>query len=282
MSIFQEHLIPTNGINLHTIVAGPEDGPLALLLHGFPEFWYGWRKQIPALAAAGYRVVAPDQRGYHLSDKPQGVDAYVLNKLVADAAGLITACGRDKAFVVGHDWGAAVAWQLAITQPEQVEKLVILNVPHPEVFLKTLRSNPKQLLKSWYMLFFQLPYLPETLCQLNDWRAATRALVATSRAGTFSASDLARYREAWSQPGAFTAMLNWYRALFRSRPRPTPSRVQVPMLVLWGAQDRFLSAEMAQKSVAFCDDGQLVLFEATHWLQHEEAESVNRLILEFF
>ncbi len=290
MPTFESSLIATNGVTLHAVVAGPEDGPLLVLLHGFPEFWYGWRKQIPALAAAGYRVVAPDGRGYNLSDKPKSVEAYEVSELVADLNGLINALGRDKAYVMGHDWGAAVAWQFAITQPERVEKLVILNAPHPEVFLTTLRSDPEQLLKSWYMLFFQLPLLPERLSRLGGWRAPTRALVTTSRPGTFSAEDLARYREAWSQPGAFSAMLNWYRALFRralfkSRPRAaeTPSRVQVPTLVLWGVRDRFLSAEMAAKSVALCDDGRLVTFgEATHWLQHEEAEEVNRLSLEFF
>ena len=283
MTDFEEHVILTNGVTLHTVVAGPEDGPLALLLHGFPEFWYSWRRQIPALAAAGYRVVAPDQRGYNLSAKPAGVAAYRLSELVADVLGLVHALGRDKAFVVGHDWGAAVAWQLALTHPDMVEKLVILNVPHPEVFLKTLRSNPEQLLRSWYMLFFQVPYLPEKLSALGGWRSVTAALRATSRPGTFSAADLARYRAAWSRPGAFSAMLAWYRALFRSRPRLGNVRVQVPTLVLWGVRDRFLTPEMAAKSVALCVDGRLVTFDkATHWLQHEEAERVNALLLDFF
>lgn len=284
MTSFEEHTVRTNGVSLHTVVAGPKGGPLLVLLHGFPEFWYGWRQQIPALAAAGYRVVAPDLRGYNLSDKPTHVDAYTMTELVADISGLIAAFGRANAFVVGHDWGAAVAWQLAITEPDRVKKLVILNVPHPQIFVKALRTRPKQLLKSWYMLFFQLPYLPERLNRLGDWRGLIQALVATSRPGTFSDEDLARYREAWSRPGAFSAMLNWYRALFRSRPDPsaTPSRVHVPTLVLWGVKDRFLSAEMAETSVALCDDGRLVTFgEATHWLQHEEPERVNRLILEF-
>lgn len=282
MDIHTTHL-PTNGITLHVAQAGPDDGDLTILLHGFPEFWYGWQHQIPALAKAGLRVWAPDQRGYNLSDKPRGVKAYTLDKLAADVIGLLDAAGVDKANIVGHDWGAAVAWWVALRYPERVRKLAILNVPHPRVMARTLRRNRRQLLKSWYIFFFQIPRLPEFLISLGHWRGAANALAGTSRPGTFSHADLLRYRDAWSQPGAFTAMINWYRAIVQHQPdAPADQRIHVPALVIWGARDRFLSREMAPASVDLCDDGRLVLIEeATHWVQHEEAARVNQLLLEF-
>ncbi len=273
--------VETNGIRLHVVQAGPLDGPLLILLHGFPEFWYGWKGQIEPLAAAGYRVWVPDQRGYNLSDKPKGVVAYGINTLAADIVGLIDAAGAQKAVVVGHDWGAAVAWWVAATQPERVERLVVLNVPHPAVMKRFVSRNVGQLLRSWYIGFFQLPVLPEWLSRLGNWYTLTRSLRGSSRPGTFSDADLAQYRSAWAQPGALTAMVNWYRAALRRPPtRNTARRITVPTLLIWGARDRFLKREMAQPSIDLCDRGRLVFFEnATHWVQHEEAERVNELIL---
>jgi pimeloyl-ACP methyl ester carboxylesterase len=273
--------ISTNGIRLHAVESGPEDGPLVLLLHGFPEFWYGWRHQIGALAAAGYRVLAPDQRGYNLSEKPRVLRAYGLDRLAADVVGLIAARGYDRASVVGHDWGAAVAWWTALRHPSWVDRLAILNVPHPAVFLAHLRGDPAQRRRSWYILFFQLPWLPEALLRAGDWRGAVRMLQASSLPETFSAADFARYREAWAHPGAFTAMLHWYRAFLRRPPhRPANLRVAQPTVVIWGARDVALRQEMAAESVAWCDRGRLVLIaDATHWVQHDAAERVNRELL---
>jgi pimeloyl-ACP methyl ester carboxylesterase len=279
-----EFFVETNGLRLHVVGAGPADGPLVVLLHGFPEFWYGWRHQIHTLAAAGYRVWAPDQRGYHRSDKPAGVAAYAVRNLVADVLGLVDAAGCEKALVVGHDWGAAVAWWLALWHPERVSRLVILNVPHPAVMGRTLLRRPRQLLKSWYILFFQVPGLPEALLRLGGSRLLRRTLRRTSRSGTFSAADLDRYAEAWAKRGALRAMVNWYRAAARY-PAPTgPNpRITVPTLLLWGKLDAFLIPDMAPASLACCDDGRLVFFEnATHWVQHEEAEAVNGHLLRFF
>jgi epoxide hydrolase 4 len=276
--------VETNGIRLHLAEAGPADGPLVLLLHGFPEFWYGWHRQIPALARAGYRVWAPDQRGYNLSDKPSGRGAYAVDHLVEDAVGLIEAAGRERAFVVGHDWGGAVAWRLAERFPERVERLAILNCPHPRVMMRRLRRDASQLVRSSYIFFFQLPWLPEIASRAGNWALPSRALRTTSRRGTFEEQDLERYREAWSRPGAFTAMLHWYRALWRApaQARRRPG-VSVPTLILWGAGDRFLRPEMARESLGYCADGRLEwLEEATHWLQHEEPGRVNRLLLDFF
>ncbi|GAB3043633.1 alpha/beta fold hydrolase [Spirosoma pulveris] len=267
-------------VRLHVVQAGPDDGPLIILLHGFPEFWYGWKHQIDALAEAGYCVWVPDQRGYNLSEKPNGIDAYGLDTLVADVIGLIDAAGRQKGVVVGHDWGAAVAWWTAVSHPERVERLVVLNVPHPIVMKRYASSNLGQMMRSWYIGFFQLPWLPETLSSAGNWSMFARTLLSSSRPGTFRRADLQQYKAAWSQPGAVTAMINWYRASLRKPPARRPSiRVTVPTLLIWGTRDKFLKREMAQPSIDLCDNGRLVFLEkASHWVQHEEAERVSELI----
>ncbi|GMR11143.1 MAG: alpha/beta hydrolase [Anaerolineae bacterium] len=278
--MMEHQQITTNGISLHVVQDGPRAGRLVILLHGFPEFWYGWRRQLPYLSAAGYRVWAPDQRGYNLSDKPEGIAAYTLDELAADVIGLIDAAGQEKAFVVGHDWGAAVAWWVAAKYPERLARMVVINVPHLSVMQAHVRRNLSQMLKSWYVLFFQLPWLPERLARLRNWNAAAQALRVSSRPGTFTEGDLDTYRQAWSQPKAYTSMLNWYRAVVQ-KPLAAPAnpRIGVPTLLIWGAQDRYLGRQMAQPSVDLCDDGRLVFIDgATHWVQHEEADQVNRLM----
>ncbi len=279
----EHQYVETNGIRLHVVQAGPEDGPLVILLHGFPEFWYGWRHQILHLANAGYRIWVPDQRGYNLSDKPRGIRAYHVDKLAADVIGLIDATGRQRVFLIGHDWGAGIAWWLASKYADRLERLVILNVPHSHVMRRNLRQNPAQLLKSWYIFFFQIPWLPETIARLGNWQMLMQALQRSSRPGTFTDADIELYRQAWSQPGAYTSMLNWYRAMAQKQPKASANpRIAVPTLLIWGAKDMFLGREMAQPSIDLCDDGRLVLMEeATHWVQHEEPSRVNELIDNF-
>jgi len=281
--MLEHKLISTNGIQLHVVQAGPEDGPVVILLHGFPEFWYGWRQQIGYLANVGYRVWAPDQRGYNLSDKPDGIAAYNLDELAKDIVGLIDATGQEKLFLVGHDWGAAVSWWVAAKYPERLSKLVILNVPHHRIMQKQLRENKAQMLKSWYMFMFQIPRLPEMASRARNWQQATNSLVNSSRPGTFSEEDLALYRKAWSQPKAYTSMVNWYRALMQSPPeRAESSQISVPTLLIWGTQDKFLGQELAQPSIDLCDNGRLVFIEeASHWVQHEEPAQVNELLSTF-
>ena len=282
---YETAYIETNGIKLHVVMAGPKDGQPVFLLHGFPEFWYGWRRQIPALAKAGYRVIVPDQRGYNLSDKPKGVKAYTLDKLVADVLGLIDALGYQKVNLIGHDWGAAVAWTFASQHPERLQKLGILNVPHPAVMINFLRrGDPEQLRRSWYIFAFQIIRLPEYFLRKNDWRNAVRVLRGSGKVHTFTKEDISEYKKAWSQPGAMTAMLNWYRAIFRHPPHGTKDmHVKAPTLILWGMQDVALSHRMARLSLDYCEDGKLVFFEeATHWVQHDEANNVNMLLLDFF
>jgi pimeloyl-ACP methyl ester carboxylesterase len=277
-----ERFVVTNGVRLHVVEAGPGDGPLVVLLHGFPEFWYGWRKQIGPLADAGFRQLVPDQRGYNTSDKPEAVSAYRLDALADDVVGLLDEAGRERALVVGHDWGAVVGWWLAMTRPERVERLAVLNVPHPAVMRRHLLTSPRQLLRSWYIFFFQVPGLPEWWIARNDFRNGCRAM-RTSRRGSVTDADLARYREAWAQPGALRGMVSWYRAALRSLGTRAPSpRVRVPTLMLWGARDVALGREMAEPSIAFCDDGRLVFLEdATHFVQHDEPDRVNRELLAF-
>lgn len=286
----QHTTLETNGIRLHCVQAGPPEGALLILLHGFPEFWYGWRNQIEPLAQAGYWVLAPDQRGYNLSDKPQAVSAYRIEILAADVVGLIQALGRQRARLVGHDWGAAVAWHTAVHYPQAIAKLGILNVPHPAVMVRTLRSSLRQIIKSWYIFFFQLPRLPEWTLSRNHYAAMRRMLKASSRRGTFSPDALDRYVQAWRQPGALKAMLNWYRAMFRSViasmggsvERSPRRRVEPPTLMIWGTKDIALDRSMAQPSIDMCNQGRLVFFEqATHWVQHDEPERVTRLLLDF-
>lgn len=269
-------------VRLHYVEAG--EGPLVVLLHGFPEFWFAWRRQIPPLAESGFRVVAPDLRGYNLSSRPAGVAAYGTELLAADIRDLIRERGADRAFLVGHDWGGSVAWATAINHPESVERLAILNCPHPRRLLQALR-RPRQLARSWYMFFFQLRWLPERLLSAAGYRALRRAF-GEARPGAFTDQDIAHYVEAWSQPGATTAMLNYYRASFRQR-RQTRERsgaVAAPTLVIWGERDRHVGPELAEPDPADVPNLERVerLPDASHWVQHDEPERVGELLIEFF
>jgi epoxide hydrolase 4 len=278
----RHHEVITNGVRLHVAEAGPAEGPLVVLLHGFPEFWFAWRRQWPALADAGYRVWMPDQRGYNTSDKPAGVRPYRMAEVTADIVGLIDAAGCERAAIVGHDWGAVVAWRLAMEHPERVERLVILNGPADSAMRRVLWRSPRQMLRSWYAFAFQLPWLPENLLMRDAGRKMAKALQADARIGAFSASDLERYREAWLQPGAMRSMVNWYRAAMRYPPARSLLRVTPKTLVLWGKRDRYLLPCLAEESLALCDRGRIeFLDQATHWLQHEDPEVVNGAILKF-
>lgn len=272
------HRIRTNGIELNVACDGPDDGPLVILLHGFPEFWYAWRAQIPALAAAGHRVLAPDLRGYNLSDKPLGISAYRSDVLVNDVVGLIDSAKREKATIVGHDWGGAVAWAVAMSYPGRVERLVVLNCGHPSAMMKRIRADRRQLARSWYIFAFQLPWLPELLARANDFQLLVHAMRRSSRAGTFSDAVIAEYRTAWSQRGALTAMINYYRAALRRRAPKMPRRVTVPTQLVWGTGDAFLGRELAEDSLAYCDAGRVEYLDGSHWVQHELPDRVTELI----
>lgn len=267
---------------LHGLEAGPSDGPLVILLHGFPDFSWGWHKQIPALAAAGFHVVAPDQRGYAHSDKPLAVRDYRIDELAADVLRLAEACEAQSFRLVGHDWGGIIAWWVAARHPQSVEQLVVINAPHPDAWSRLVRRRWSQAWKSWYVAFFQLSWLPEFLLSFRNFSLLRRALCRSSRPGTFSTGDLEDYVAAWSQPGALTAMLNYYRAL-RLRPREPLPRISPATLLLWGEQDHFLERALADASLTFCSEAQSQFFpDATHWLHLEEPDYVNAAVLAFF
>jgi pimeloyl-ACP methyl ester carboxylesterase len=270
-----------NGIILHTLEAGDPTAACMVFLHGFPECAFAWHKQLVHFARQGYRVLAPDQRGYNVSSKPIGIKAYRLEELVSDIVNLIRARAHKKVVLVGHDWGGVVAWQLAISHPEWVQQLVIINIPHPSVFRHTLKTNPKQMAKSSYAAFFQLPGLPEWLSRVFNFAVLERSLVKTTKKGTFTKDMIAFYKKAWRQPGALTAMLNWYRA-FRYNTLSSTGILQLPVLLIWGRKDQFLLHQMAQASIECCANGKLVMVEeSTHWIHHEQPELVNALIQEF-
>ncbi len=265
------------GRQFHVVAAGPTDGELVVLLHGFPEYWYGWHEQVRPLAEAGYRVVVPDLRGYNRSAAPSAVSAYRIDRLASDVVGLIGSFDRESATLVGHDWGGVIGWWLAIHEPERVTRLVACNAPHPTVIRQTLKRDPTQLARSSYAVAFQLPAVPEAVASAFDWRLATSMLRRSSLPGTFDGRDLDRYRTAWNR--SFSSMLDWYRANGRSRPVPESNVVSVPTRVVWGASDQFLDTQMAFDSLDLCADGRLTkLDEATHWCHHEFPARVTEAI----
>lgn len=281
---WEHHEAVVNGVRLHYVETG--SGPLVVLLHGFPEFWYGWRHQISPLAAAGYRVIAPDMRGYNQSEKPPGVHAYAVETLVKDVVALIAHCGATRATVVGHDWGGVVAWEVAMRRPDVVEKLIVLNAPHPAAFLRELRT-PTQLVRSWYAFAFQVPVLPELLIALGDYRMLRTVFRRDPvRPNAFTEGDIQRYRDAFAIPGARTATINYYRAAIRRNPRRITAEavrsVTAPTLLIWGMGDRYLSPALTERL------GQWVprlrverITGASHWVQHDAPEQVTALMLGF-
>lgn len=272
------------GIRLHWVEAG--EGPLVLLLHGFPELWLAWRNQLPALAAAGFRAVAPDLRGYNLSEKPKGVSSYRMERLAGDVANLVRHLGYEKTFLVGHDWGGAIAWCVPALHPGLVEKLVILNAPHPILFRKKL-ATLAQARRSSYVFFFQLPWLPER--SLTRHRAGFLKMMLRRdpvAPGAFSPEEIEAYREAFLRPGAATAAINYYRAAVRSGTRIPGLRrslENVPTLVLWGEKDRYFGPELLDGLETLVPGLRLVrLPDASHWLPSDAPDRVNAELLAFF
>jgi len=276
--------VPTNGIHLHVVMAGPKDGPPVVLLHGYPEFWWGWSRQIAQLSRAGFRVIVPDQRGYDRSDKPVGVEAYRIENLELDIIGLITQLGYDKVNLAGHDWGGVVAWRLAIDYPDRFRKLVIFNMGHPLAFRDAEATAPQQKTISWYRTFFQLPVIPEAVGRFNNWSLLEKSLRNTSRPGTFPDDEMVYYKAAWDHDGAMHSMVNWYRAGFRFMRDPTgDGMVRVPTRIVWGMKEAFMESRVARLSVPHCAEASVVeVPDAGHWLLHEEPELTSRQMIEFF
>ncbi len=276
----QHGFLQTNGLHLHYVRQG--QGPLMLFLHGFPEFWYSWRHQLDHFAAQ-YTCVALDLRGYNDSDKPPGVDAYRLDVLVEDVRGAIVALGYDRAVLVGHDWGGAIAWAFAYAHPELLQSLTVMNIPHPAKFAEGLR-HPQQLLRSWYIGAFQLPLLPELLLQAGDYWAIEQMLRGMAiDQSTFSDADLQAYKTAAAKPGALTAMVNYYRALSFSSPQWQPWGIlEVPTLLIWGEADVALGKELSVGTEDYVRHLRLrYIPQCSHWVQQERPHQVNALMDEF-
>lgn len=277
---WQHDFINTNGINLHYVTEG--EGPLMLMLHGFPEFWYSWRHQIPEFAK-DYKVVALDLRGYNDSDKPPQTSAYKMSEFIKDVEGVIKGLGYEKCVLVGHDWGGAIAWHFAYAYPEMVEKLIVLNIPHPGKFAEGLNTI-EQLFKSWYIFFFQLPALPEWLLQLNDYEAiASGFLNSAVEKSAFSDADLEAYKDAFAKRGALTSGINYYRNIFPSIfEEKNWGKLQVPTLTIWGENDNFLGKELTYHTEDYVEDFQIwYIPNCGHWVQQEKPDLVNQYMREF-
>jgi len=277
-----------NGLTMNVARAG--SGPLVVMLHGFPECWYSWRHQLRALSD-GFECAAPDLRGYGETDAPIGTENYTIEKLADDVAGLIKALGRQRAIVIGHDWGGMVAWATALMRPGVVERLAVLNCPHPAKFLANIRSNPRQMLRSWYMLFFQIPFLPDAMLRARGAAIVARMLRQTAYVKeAFTEEDLAHFRDAFKRPYTATAALNYYRGLMRRDFFRTPPedhwlrrKISAPTLLIWGEHDVALSKELTYGMEDLFTGPFAVKYieDSGHWVQQERPERVNQYLREF-
>lgn len=279
-----------NGVRLHYAAAGK--GKLILFLHGFPEFWYEWKNQLAEFGRK-YRAVAPDMRGYNLSSKPEALDQYQMRRLVEDVRALAGHLGHKKFILVGHDWGGVVAWTFAMSHPQYLERLIIINAPHPGVFQRELRENAAQQKASQYMLLFRSPQAEPTLSADNYARLVNTVLGQGLKQGYFTEEDRKKYIEAWSQPGALTGGLNYYRAARVGPPAGdedsalSPSdlaslQVKVPTLVIWGEKDTALLTGNLDGLDAFVPRLTIKRIpDGSHWVIHEKPTLINRYIRDF-
>jgi pimeloyl-ACP methyl ester carboxylesterase len=289
-SVTIEHRrIDCGELSLDCALAGPPGAPLVVLLHGFPESWYSWRHQIPALAS-DFRVAAPSLRGYGESDRPDEVPAYRMAHLTGDVRGLIRGLGYEHAAVVGHDWGGGIAWAFAIDHPDACARLAVCNCPHPAIFGEALRRSPRQMLRSWYILFFQIPRLPEWLLTRNACAALARgfrSMVIRTDREVFSDADLTELTRAFAEPGAMTAAINYYRAQFRDQGGLAryglASRIRCPTLLIWADSDVALGNELTVGTDALVAAPFSVhhVPQCSHWVQQERPEAVNEALLAF-
>lgn len=282
MEELEHHYTFVNGIRMHYVKAG-RGSTLLLLLHGFPEFWYSWRHQLAAFSSR-FTIVAPDLRGYNETDKPDW--GYETDVLTADVLELMRSLGYERAIVVGHDWGGVLGWMLAITYPHRVERLIALNIPHPARFIEGIQRNPRQWLRSLYVAFFQLPWLPEKVISANDYASMVWGFRGMARRKeTFSDEAIQAYKDAIRKPGALTAALNWYRALRHVNPNDysgSHMRVTVPTLMIWGEKDTALDIKLTYGTEAHVPDLRIrYIPDCSHWVQEEQPELVNQYMDEF-
>ncbi len=282
--------VEVNGIKIHCAYAGK--GKPVIFLHGFPECWYSWRHQITALSER-FLAVAPDMRGYNLSDKPRGISSYRMAELTRDVLCLIKHFGTDKSYIVGHDWGGAVAWSFAMLYPEATEKLVVMNCPHPIAFLENLMKNPRQLRRSLYMFFFQIPGLPELLFRAWDYLLIRRVFTDWAiNKEAFTEEDINALAQAAARPGALNSGLNYYRAMFRdasniqlflSSRRGNFPVVTSPTLIIWAEKDRALGKELTYGMEKYVKGDLKIRYipNCSHWVQQEQPVLVNEMLIDF-
>lgn len=275
--------VETNGLTFEVAEAGEGDH-IALMLHGFPELHYSWRHQIPLLVEKGYRVWAPNIRGYGATDRPDGVRNYALDHLTQDVADLIDASGASKVTLFAHDWGAIIAWMFAILKKRPLEKLIIMNVPHPKPGRRELKKW-RQFKKSWYIFFFQLPWLPERLLARKNGDVVGELIASTScNKERFGPEERAIYSEASRRPGARTAMVNYYRALLRHGGTVDPGdfTIQTPTLMVWGEEDVAIDIRCTQGTENWVPNLTLKrLPGVSHWVQQDAPDEVNAILDEW-
>lgn len=273
--------IDVGEVRLQVALAGPEGGRLVLLLHGFPECKETWRTVQQSLAKAGFYVAAPDMRGYGGSDRPDGVESYSVPKLVGDVAGLVAALGRERALVVGHDWGGVVAWWTAMLRPDVVERLGIVNAPHPEGYSAALHT-PEQARRSWYVFFFQTPLVPEVALRAHDFHMVRSFIEPDGIPG----DEIDRCVDALRPPGAVEAAIAYYRAEVRDSlagTAPKSAVISMPVMVVWGMKDRFLVPSLSQPPAEWVPNVEVVRLEnASHWTPIDSADAVAQSFERFF
>nr|XP_048303054.1 epoxide hydrolase 4 [Myodes glareolus] len=278
--------IKDSGLRFHYVAAGERGRPLMLLLHGFPEFWYSWRHQLREFKSE-YRVVALDLRGYGESDAPAHQESYKLDCLIADIKDILDSLGYSKCVLIGHDWGGMIAWLIAICYPEMIVRLIVINFPHPSVFTDYILRHPAQLLRSSFYYFFQIPWFPEFMFSINDFKALKHLFTSRStgigrKGRQLTTDDLEAYIYVFSQPGALSGPINHYRNIFNCLPLKH-HMVTTPTLLLWGEEDAFMEAEMAEVTKVYVKNyfRLTILSEGSHWLQQDQPDIVNRLIWAF-
>ncbi|MFN3237021.1 MAG: alpha/beta fold hydrolase [Pseudomonadales bacterium] len=277
--------VEANGLTFEVDKCGNGD-KLAICLHGFPEHSFSWRYQLPFLAAMGYEVWAPNLRGYGKSSRPPRVEDYKLDNLMADVGALIDAAGKSETVLIAHDWGAVIAWQFAIEKIRPISHLIICNVPHPGPMQRLIKDSWAQKKKSWYVFFFQIPKLPEKMLGRNHAQPVADAIKNSAvDKSKFPDEVVEVYRRNADQPGALTAMVNYYRALLKFR-KTTPveaiPKIEVPTLMLWGEDDVALTKESTYGTEEFVNDLTIrYLPRVSHWVQQEAPEACNAMIEAF-
>ncbi|GMT35840.1 hypothetical protein PFISCL1PPCAC_27137, partial [Pristionchus fissidentatus] len=285
---FNHKFVQLTDVRLHYVEEGDKSKPLLLFVHGFPEFWYSWRYQIKHFAKT-HHVVAIDQRGYGESDKPRGVDNYSTKKLAQDIKEVIERLGHEKAILIGHDFGGAASWVTALTYPDVVEKLIVLNCPHPGAFARTMWKVKKQILKSWHFLFFQVPWIPEITLGFDDHESLDYAyrskFAGLKNQVNFTDEDMEAWKATYSKRSVMNAPVNYYRALAKNTAdikEMSKKIVKPPVLIIWGEEDPFLVVECASLSQERCKDGQVeYIAGSSHWVQQDQPEKVNEAIEKF-